>query len=195
MERELQYGDREVVLEHEIDQNYEYQQREVQTQVQYLAGYEEMLMQKFRGSGQSLKVYVDQDNDKYYVDAFAAFSLGLISYMAACKITDNGQELYEISRSVLKVLEKVFHNAIEYVILPSKMRDMDREYEYGSNPEYGNLPKDDMNHDFPDNYDYKDHEKNTDTVNKKGDLSEFFDDSKNDITSQYDEYKDNIIKM
>ena len=57
-----------------------------------------------------LRVYIDLDNRKYYIDIFAAFSLGMISYEEACKCHDSGQEYFEISLLTFKKLESIFKN-------------------------------------------------------------------------------------
>ena len=79
-------------------------------------------MREFSNKDQFLRVYIDDDKNKYYIDVFAAFALKMISYKSACDEFDRGMQLFEISESVLNMLRDVFKDKIEYKYL-SRQRD------------------------------------------------------------------------
>lgn len=76
--------------------------------------------QKYSDGGAKLKVYVDEEENKYYITVYAAFSLDFITYKKATKLSDSGQELFEISSEVLHVLKIIFGDGLVYEKLPSK---------------------------------------------------------------------------
>lgn len=80
----------------------------------------ESIRQKYSDSGARLKIYVDEEENKYYITIFAASSLGFITYKKASKLYDSGQELFEISPEVLHVLRIMFRDGLVYEKLPSK---------------------------------------------------------------------------
>ncbi len=81
------------------------------------------LKDKFGDDNRILRVYVDEENKKYFIDTFAAYSLGFIDYETACKDTEIGKTYFEISPSVLEQLKQVFEGKIEYVPLNSVKKD------------------------------------------------------------------------
>ena len=117
---------REVQLEREVEQEQEdAETRRIryENQVKNATSIEQLemiLREKYNGDGSVLRVYIDRDNEKYYIDTFAAYSLCLLSYQQASERFDAGGTLYEISPAMLKMLESVFKGRIEYQYLPSK---------------------------------------------------------------------------
>lgn len=164
---------REMELEREVEQE---QEREVEYDVEEerrrfeelmkVSSIEEMLVilkQKFDGDDRKLRVYIDRENGKCYIDTFAAYSLGLISYVNVCKDVDYGKSLFEISEAMLAMLEKVFEGKIEYMYLKSKKKDDKYPIDLGDNynelenkmdngslgdNKYGNLKNDDLEQIF-----------------------------------------------
>ena len=76
--------------------------------------------QKYSDGSAKLKIYVDEEANKYYIIAFAASSLGLISYKQAAKLFDNGKSLVEITPATLHVLNMLFRDRLDYVRLSTK---------------------------------------------------------------------------
>lgn len=76
--------------------------------------------QKYSNGSARLKIYVDEEENKYYIIAFAASSLGLISYKQATKLFDNGKSLVEITPETLHVLNTLFRGRLDYVSLSTK---------------------------------------------------------------------------
>ena len=108
MNRELQY-DREVELQQQ--ENFIENKNELLNKMEFL------LKEKYRNSPLILKVYIDREKDKYYIDTFAAYSLGFISYQKAASDSDSGRKLFEISKATLEMLERVFKGRILYQYL------------------------------------------------------------------------------
>ena len=118
---------REVELERDVDQEYDVEEeRRKLEELMKLSTLEEMLVilkKKYAGSSLKLRVYIDRENNKYYIDTFAAYSLGLISYTEAVNSVDAGRGLYEISAEMLSMLEKVFEGKIDYVYLRNNKKN------------------------------------------------------------------------
>ncbi len=84
------------------------------------------------GIGGFLRVYVDRELDKYYLDPSAAFSVGMITYEEYDEY-DKRHELYEISKEIVEVLKERF--TIDFVYI-DRLNDKDfNEYEE-TNSEY-----------------------------------------------------------
>ena len=139
-----------------------------------------ILKKKYDGSNLKLRVYIDRENEKYYIDTFAAYSLGLISYTTAGKTVDAGIGLYEISAAMLSMLEKVFEGKIEYVYLRNNKKNDRYPVDLGNNYndfDKGNSPSGD------DNGNTKDDE-----------MKKIFEDYNNNLDSFGSEYGDIINK-
>ena len=73
--------------------------------------------------GMILRVYIDTENNKYYLDAFAAYKLRFIDYLIASVLVDFQRPYYEISYQTLKRLEKSFYGRIKYIYWEKKEED------------------------------------------------------------------------
>lgn len=78
---------------------------------------QEFYLREFSNKDQILRVYIDDENKKYYIDVFAAYALRMISYESTCKEYDRGMHLFEISERVLEMLRNVFKDKIKYIHL------------------------------------------------------------------------------
>lgn len=111
--------EREMELEYkqtESGVNFEYSPTQTTVQKAFVTTWEE----KLRNDGKVLRVYVDLDSEKYFVDTFAAFAVGLISYEVACSLSDSNRKLYEITKEFLQQLKEIYKDRIEYQYLPQK---------------------------------------------------------------------------
>ena len=77
----------------------------------------EYLKEKYKHDDRRLRVYHDEVNDRYYIDTFAAFALGFLSYHDACDRFDCGGLLYEISKQTFERLKEVFPGKIVIQVL------------------------------------------------------------------------------
>lgn len=75
---------------------------------------------EFYNRNQFLRVYVNEEEKRYFIDTFAAFALQLIPYEVACEMSDNGARMFEISPETLELLKKVFKDNIHYIYLDHK---------------------------------------------------------------------------
>lgn len=112
-------------LEREVEQeDAETRRKRYERKVQNAISLEqlEMILKEKHGGdyGSILRVYIDRDTKRYYIDTFAAYSLGFLSYHQAADRYDSGNTLYEISPAMLSMLENVFEDRIEYRYLPIK---------------------------------------------------------------------------
>lgn len=181
--REMEF-EREVEQEREVEYDVEEERRRFEELMKECST-EEMLVilkQKFNGDDRKLRVYIDRENDKYYIDTFAAYSLGLISYVKARKDVDYGKSLFEISDEMLEMLEKVFKGRIEYMYLKSKKKDAKYSINLGDN--YNELGDKMNNGSFDDN--------NYDNF-KNDDLEKIFEgyNDLNSFDSEFGEIKNN----
>ena len=78
---------------------------------------EQLLEARNYFSDYGLVVYIDYEEHKFYIDVFAASSLGFISYQEAASLYDSGSKLYEISAYTLENLRAIFKDKIIYVDL------------------------------------------------------------------------------
>ena len=62
---------------------------------------EALMRAKFEHGDQLLKVYVDREEDRFYIDTFAAYALGMLTYKDASERFDLGTKYLEISRQIL----------------------------------------------------------------------------------------------
>lgn len=112
---------RNIELERDVEREYDVEaERRKFEELMKDSNIEEMLVilkNKYDGSNLKLRVYIDRENEKYYIDTFAAYSLGLISHSIASNAVDAGRGLYEISSEMLSMLEDVFEGKIKYVYL------------------------------------------------------------------------------
>ena len=134
---------------------------------------EEELIEKYKDSPLKLRVYIDREEEKYYIDTFAAYSLGFISYVRACNDSDFGKNLFEISPATLAMLERVFEGKIEYQYLPPKRKARVAVDQYDANEkevDKGNMISDLINNS-KNKYDNK--ELNELFEKQLNDLSEF----------------------
>lgn len=143
--------DREVERDVEQEYDVEEERRKFEEAMKH-STIEEMLAilkKKYDGSNLKLRVYIDRENEKYYIDTFAAYSLGLISYTTAGKTVDAGIGLYEISAEMLSMLEEVFEGKIEYVYLRNNKKNDRYPVDLGNNYndlfDKGNSPSGDDN--------------------------------------------------
>ena len=97
------------------------------------------------GEGLWLRVYVDEEHKRYFIDLFAAYSLRMISYQEACARFDRGEKYFEISLETLRKLEIMFKNRIKY--LKIIMTNNNFDYQDGK--------KNEFNVENFDNYDDK----------------------------------------
>ena len=81
-----------------------------------------------------LRIYVDEENKRYFIDIFAAYSLRMISYQEACARFDRGEKYYEISIEILRKLETLYRNRIKYY----RIKTTNKNNNYG----YYNLDSD-----------------------------------------------------
>ena len=109
-----------------------------------------------------LRVYVDEENKRYFIDIFAAFSLRMISYQEACARFDNGEKYFEISIETLRKLEERFKNRIHYI----KIRTTNKNYNSGYHNEENDKPGYIDTEGF-DNYDDKKYLGDEETNNYK----------------------------
>lgn len=75
------------------------------------------LRENFKDNGKILKIYHDEVHDRYYIDVFAAFELGFISYLDASKMFDRGSIYYEISKATFERLKEIFPGRIIIQVL------------------------------------------------------------------------------
>ena len=107
MNREIQYGDRRIKLENL--QYIDLQKLSIEWK------------EKFgNGDNRLLKVYIDLETQKYYITVFAASSLGILAYNEASRRSVMGQDLYEISQTMLRELKLIFNDRIVYEYLTYK---------------------------------------------------------------------------
>ena len=61
-----------------------------------------------------LKIFVNQEEQKYYIDVFAASELHLYSYEEACRDYARGNNLFLLTEKQLHLLQERFKNRIQY---------------------------------------------------------------------------------
>ena len=165
---------REVQLERQLERQQEEEEDVVTRRQRYenqiqnattLQEIEILMMERFKNDNSKLRVYIDRDNQKYYIDTFAAYSLGLLSYGKAAGRFDYGMTLYEISSEMLNMLERVFQGRIEYQYLPSK-KNADPEVDFSDN--YSDIIQkyNDYKKIAPDNYKIDNHRNIEDELSK-----------------------------
>ena len=169
-------------------------EREVQIQEQALK--KEQQSDPF--GGMFLKVYVNLDNNTYYITVFAASSLKFITYEVACQLYEAGKEYYQITDEILVKLKQIFKDRIVYQYFQRNKSDKERikepEYKDSTNIDNGDNTKKDLidkynniNYidDYPDGY----NNNVNDNINK-----DLFDNDINFIGDYPDEYKGNKKK-
>ena len=75
-----------------------------------------------------LRVYHDEENDRYYIDVFAASSLYLTTYDQAGKWFDRGDVLFLITMPQLERLKQIFKDRITYIPLNNKSKDFKQDF-------------------------------------------------------------------
>lgn len=107
-----------------LNSEYEFQNHGVEAagemQFQVSNGNLEYMRQKYFDDSSRLRVYVNEEENKYYILVFAASSLGLIDYAKAAKLFDNGKSLFEITPETLHILNTIFKDRLDYVSLSTK---------------------------------------------------------------------------
>ncbi len=102
---------REVELEARVDANH--------NQKENIRGLEiSELERKYEHDDRLLRVYIDPDTDEYYIDTFAAYSIGLMGYQVARQQYESGRKYYKITLAELNMLKKIFKDRIMYEIYP-----------------------------------------------------------------------------
>ena len=76
---------------------------------------------KFEHDDRLLRVYIDPDRDEYYIDIFAAHSIGLMGYQVACGQYESGRKYYKVTLAELNMLKKIFKDRIMYEIFPGAL--------------------------------------------------------------------------
>jgi hypothetical protein len=97
-----------------------------------------------------LRIYVDEENKRYFIDIFAAYSLRMISYQEACARFDRGDKYFEISIETLRKLETLFKNRIHYIRIKTTNKNYNLAYHNEDNNEFGYFDTEGI-----DNYDDK----------------------------------------
>ena len=87
--------------------------------------FEDYIKSKYEYNESMIRVYINEEEEKYFIDTFAGVELGLIDYNTACSYVDSGRKLFEISKEILEVIKKVFEGRIEYILLQSKYEKND----------------------------------------------------------------------
>ena len=144
-----------------MEQEYEYQVSDVESERerQKTKIYQilDLISSKYSNDGTKLKVYVDAEEKKYYITIFAASSLEFITYDKAVKLSESGQEFFEISPEILHILNVIFKDRIVYINLPSKKNvNKEVELDYKHN-EHINM--------FADDYNKKDYQQYVEVLN------------------------------
>ena len=97
------------------------------------------IKQQVQADDRRLRVYVDEKANKYYIDVFAAYSLGFISYGEACVQDDCGTLYFEISQSTLSKLQEILKDRIYYFAI--SLSD-EQDYSKNVDSQYNHYNKD-----------------------------------------------------
>lgn len=106
--------------------------------------YEYRYLEKYRDNDRRLRVFVDKEKDRYYLDMFAAFELGFISYEYACLCYSEGQKYFEITKEQLRIIQSIFGDRIDYIPFLAHHRG-------GFKPEYKDPINETQGYVFEDN--------------------------------------------
>ena len=118
-----------------------------------------------------LKIYVDEEKNKYYIDIFAAVELHLISYVEACEEYDHGGRYYLLTPTLLEHLKEQFKGRIKYYYFAKENEEK----------------KDDNKDDYYGYETYQDYREKFGNVNNKADMPKYAEDNNiNNLTEEFD---------
>ena len=150
---------------------------------------EALIRAKFEHGDQLLKVYVDREEDRFYIDTFAAYALGMLTYKDASERFDLGTKYLEISRPILELLQRVFKDRIEYVEI-----NLSKKSEYHiENSIDGSLRGNDIDNIDSSSIDANDN-KLTETKDDKSNYDNFSQEDTNEINKMMNDIPQEDIK-
>ena len=150
---------------------------------------EALIRAKFEDGDQLLNVYVDREEDRFYIDTFAAYALGMLTYKDASERFDLGTKYLEISRPILELLQRVFKDRIEYVEI-----NLSKKSEYHiENSIDGSLRGNDIDNIDSSSIDANDN-KLTETKDDKSNYDNFSQEDTNEINKMMNDIPQEDIK-